>query len=228
MIKPNLFFDDVNERQSQFHRRTFLFGGVAGLGLLALGGRLAQLQLFEAGRYGLLSEHNQFQFLLTPPPRGLILDRNGVVLASNRPDFRLLLAKDEHTDIDAVLARVAELIPMDDARRARLADDIDAAPRKAPVTLMEDISWEEFSAINARAPELPGVTADMGEVRVYPFSGAFAHVIGYVAKVSDRDITRDRPQFRTHSAQSRVPDRQTGGRKGLRSRSARPAGGAQG
>jgi penicillin-binding protein 2 len=193
MIKPTIYFDDVNERQSLFHRRTFLFGGLAGVGLAALGGRLAQLQLIEASRYKMLSEHNQFQFLLTPPPRGIIFDRDGVVLASNRPDFRLLLAKDENTDIDAILAKIAQLIPMDDAHRARLAADIDAAPSKAPVTLMEDMSWDQFSAVNARAPELPGVTADMGEVRVYPFSGAFAHVIGYVAKVSASDVTKTGP-----------------------------------
>jgi penicillin-binding protein 2 len=50
------------------------------------------------------------------------------------------------------------------------------------------MSWEQFSAINVRAPELPGVTADMGEVRVYPHGGAFAHVIGYVAKVNKEDV----------------------------------------
>jgi penicillin-binding protein 2 len=193
MIRPTIYFDDVNERQSLFHRRAFLFGGVAGVGLVALGGRLVNLQLLEAGRYKMASEHNEFEFLLTAPPRGLILDRDGVVLASNRPDFRLLLAKDEHTDVDAVLAKLSMLIPMDDARRQRLAADIAAAPRKAPVSILEDMTWEEFSAVNVRAPELPGVTADMGEVRVYPFAAAFAHVVGYVAKVSDRDITKSGP-----------------------------------
>ena len=192
-MDTSMFLDDVNERQGLFQRRAFLFGGLTGLGLLALGGRLAQLQLIEAGRYQMLSEHNEFEFVLSPPPRGLILDRNGVVLASNRPDFRLLLAKDEHTDVEAVLAKLARLIPIDEARMRRLKDDIDDAPRKAPVALMEDISWEEFARVNARAPELPGITADMGEVRVYPFSGAFAHVVGYVAKVSAKDITKTGP-----------------------------------
>ena len=193
MIRPNIYFDDVNERQSLFHRRAFLFGGLTGVGLVALGGRLVNLQLLEAGRYRMASEHNEFEFLLTAPPRGLILDRDGVVLASNRPDFRLLLAKDEHTDVEAALARLSMLIPMDDARRQRLAADIAAAPRKAPVTVLEDMTWEEFAAVNVRAPELPGVTADMGEVRVYPFAAAFAHVVGYVAKVSAKDITKSGP-----------------------------------
>jgi penicillin-binding protein 2 len=59
--------------------------------------------------------------------------------------------------------------------------------------VMEDMSWEQFSAINVRAPELPGVTADMGEVRVYPHGGAFAHVIGYVAKVNKEDVEKAGP-----------------------------------
>jgi len=193
MIEPSVFMDEVNERQGVFQRRAFLMGAGFGVGLLALGGRLAHLQILEAERYKMLSEHNQFQFLQTPPPRGLIFDRHGVVLASNRPDFRLLLAKDEDIDIDATLANLNVLVPMDEARLRRLRADIDAAPAKAPVALVEDMTWEEFSRINVRAPELPGVTADMGEVRVYPFSGAFAHVIGYVSKVSAKDVSKTGP-----------------------------------
>jgi penicillin-binding protein 2 len=193
MSRSPLLLDDVNERQGLFHRRAFLLGGLAGGGLLALGGRLAQLQLVEAGRYKLLSEHNEFEFVLTPPPRGLILDRNGVVLASNRPDFRLLLAKDASVDVDEVLANLAQLVALDEPRLRRLKIEIENAPSRAPVAILEDMTWEEFSRVNVRAPELPGVTADMGEVRVYPFSAAFAHVVGYVAKVSAKDITKSGP-----------------------------------
>src|ERR1700757_5282866 len=121
MIEPSIYFDEVNERQARFHRRAFLFGGVTGLGLAALTARLADLQILESDRYKFLSEHNEFEFRLTPPPRGLILDREGLVLASNRPAFRLLVATDEDADIDALLGKLAELVPMDDARRARLA-----------------------------------------------------------------------------------------------------------
>jgi penicillin-binding protein 2 len=188
MSEPSIFFFEVNERQGVFHRRAFLLGGLTGVGLLALGGRLAQLQLVEAQRYQKLSAGNQFNYRLVPPPRGLVLDRNGVSLASNRPNFRLMINKDKGLDAAAVLDDLAKLVPIDGTRRARVLRDLERAPRKAPVVVMEDLSWEEFSRVNIRAPELPNVTADMGEVRVYPFGGAFAHVIGYVAKVSDRDL----------------------------------------
>jgi penicillin-binding protein 2 len=189
MSEPSIFFFEVNERQGVFHRRAFLLGGLAGAGLLTLTGRLAQLQLVEAQRYQKLSAGNQFNYRLVPPPRGLILDRNGVALASNRPNFRLMVIKEKGMDVEATLDDLATLVPIDGTRRARLLKDINNAPRKAPVVVMEDMTWEEFSRINIRAPELPNISADMGEVRVYPFGGAFAHVIGYVAKVSDRDVT---------------------------------------
>jgi penicillin-binding protein 2 len=91
MSEPSIFFTEVNERQGVFHRRAFLLGGrrrrPAGPGR-----RLVHLQVLESSRYQKLASGNQFNYRLTPPPRGLILDRNGVALASNRPNFRLLVA----------------------------------------------------------------------------------------------------------------------------------------
>jgi penicillin-binding protein 2 len=193
MSEPSIFFSEVNERQGVFHRRTFLLGAFAGLGLTALGGRLAHLQLVETQRYEKLSASNQFNFRLVPPPRGLILDRNGAILASNRPNFRLLVSRDTGMDPKATLKTLANFVPLDERRQERLAQDIARAPRRSPVSVMEDMSWEEFSAINVRMPELDGVSADMGEVRVYPHGGAFAHVIGYVAKVNKEDVAATGP-----------------------------------
>jgi penicillin-binding protein 2 len=193
MAQPAIFFAEVNERQGQFHRRAFLLGGFAGAGLLALGGRLAYLQLVQTQRFEKMSASNQFNFKLVPPPRGLITDRNGVVLASNRPNFRLMVARDKGMDVPGTLKHLANFVPMDERRQTRLAKDIAAAPKRARVEVAEDMSWEQFSAINLRTPTLPGVSAEMGEVRVYPHGGAFAHVIGYVAKVNKEDLTETGP-----------------------------------
>ena len=161
MSEPSIFFFEVNERQGVFHRRAFLLGGFTGLGLLALGGRLAQLQLVEAQRYQKLSAGNQFNYRLVPPPRGLILDRNGVTLASNRPNFRLLVAREDDMDIEKTVLELSNLVPIEARRQVRLVKDIKQAPKKSPVSVMEDMTWEEFSRVNVRAPELPGVTADI-------------------------------------------------------------------
>ena len=193
MSEPSIFFSEVNERQGVFHRRAFLFGGLAGAGLAALGGRLAYLQLLEASRYQKLSVSNQFNFRLTPPPRGVIVDRNGIVLATNRPNFRLMMSRDDTDKPYETIKTLAQFVPLDEARQARLARDLKQAPRGTPIPVMEDLTWEQFSSINVRAPALPGVTADMGEVRVYPHGGAFAHVIGYVAKVNKTDLSSTGP-----------------------------------
>ena len=189
--EPTIFFEEVNERQGQFHRRAFFMGGVAGVGLLALSGRLMMLQLVESGRYQNLSAANQYNFRITPPPRGRIVDRYGVELAGNRPNFRLLLARDEVSDPNAMLDQIAQLVPIDDTRRKQVLRDLVNTPRFVPVSVADDLTWEEFARVNVRTPELPGVTADMGEARVYPFGGAFAHVIGYVSRVSADDMKRE-------------------------------------
>jgi penicillin-binding protein 2 len=188
MSEPSIFFEDVNERQGGFLRRTFLMGAATGLGLTALTARLGYLQLIETDRYRTLSAENQFNFRVVPPPRGRILDRNGVVLAGNRPSFRVLVVRDETKDLDGTLDVVAKLLPATADRRRQLLRDINGSPRFAPVPVATDLTWEEFSRVNLVGADLPGVMTDMNEVRYYPFGGAFAHVIGYVAKVSDKDI----------------------------------------
>jgi len=192
--EPSIFFADVNERQGSFLRRTFVVGGLTALGVTALTIRLAQLQVVQAQEYSTLASQNQFNFRLVPPPRGRILDRNGVTIAGNRPSFRVLVVRDETKDLDQTLDLLGRLLPDTLDRRRAIIRDVNAAPRFSPVPVKSDLTWEEFAKVNLYAPELPGVMADMNEARFYPYTGAFAHVIGYVAKVSDRDIKaiRDR------------------------------------
>jgi len=191
--EPTIFFEEVNERQGAFHRRAFLMGGLTGVGLFALAGRLTQLQLLESSRYKTLSADNQFNFRLMTPPRGRVLDRYGVELAGNRPNFSVLLSRDEVSDPQATLDKISELVPISDRRRRQVMRDLVNSARFVPVSVADDLTWEQFASVNVRAPELPGVTADMGEARVYPFGGAFAHVIGYVSRVSEDDLKREGP-----------------------------------
>ena len=107
-------FSEVNERQGSFLRRTFLLGGVALAGLGVLGARLAHLQLIDQRRYALAAVANRFNDRLQVAPRGLIVDRNGVMLAGNRPSFSVSVVRDVTQDIDKfhfnkAVARLYEL-----------------------------------------------------------------------------------------------------------------------
>jgi penicillin-binding protein 2 len=188
MSGPQIFFSEVNERQGVFTRRAFLMGGVTGAALGALTGRLTQLQLIQNAQYRKAAADNQYNARLIIPPRGIIRDRNGVVLASNRGNFRVMIARDQITDLDNTLDELSELMPLNDVSRRRIRRELVNSPRFTPVSVADDLTWEQFAGVNARAPELAGVTAEMGEVRVYPYAGAFAHVIGYVAKINATDL----------------------------------------
>lgn len=192
--EPSLIFSDPNQRQGAFLRRTLVFGGLTALGGIALVGRLGQLQVVQAQEYATLASNNQFNFRLVPPPRGRVLDRNGVLIAGNRPSFRVLVVRDETKDLDQTLDLLGRLLPDTVDRRRTIIREVNAAPRFSPVPVKTDLSWDEFARVNLYANELPGVMADMHDARFYPFGGAYAHVIGYVAKPNDRDIKaiRDR------------------------------------
>ena len=177
-----------------FTRRAFLMGGVTGAALGALTGRLTQLQLIQNAQYRKAATDNQYNARIVIPPRGVILDRNGVVLASNRGNFRVMIARDQIGDLDTTLDGLGQMVPLTDVKRRQIRRDLINSPRFTPVSIADDLTWEQFAAVNARAPELAGVTAEMGEVRVYPYAGAFAHVIGYVAKINASDLKAAGPQ----------------------------------
>ncbi|WP_282007980.1 penicillin-binding protein 2 [Brevundimonas aveniformis] len=181
-------FNEVNERQGSFLRRTFLLGGVALTGLGVLGARLAHLQIIDQRRYASAAVANRFNDRLQVAPRGLITDRNGVMIAGNRPSFSVSVVRDVTQDLDATLDLIARLLPETAERRRRIIREVNAAPRFVPVPVKTDLTWEEFARVSLFVNELPGVLATMDEVRFYPFGGSFAHTVGYVAKVSDRDV----------------------------------------
>ncbi len=156
--------------------------------------RLRDMQLEQADAFRLLAEENRINLRLLPPTRGLIHDRNGVLLAGNEQNYRVVMTRDDAGDIDLVLARLQKLIALDDEAVARARDDMMRNRPFVPVTVAERLSWEEISRIAANAPALPGVTPEMGLSRLYPLQADLAHVVGYVGPVSDRDLEgQDRP-----------------------------------
>ncbi len=191
MPEPSIVFTDVNERQGAFHRRAFLIGAFSAFGLIALTGRLATLQIVQGGKYQKLSAANQFNFRLIAPQRGNILDRNGKLIAGNRPSFRVMIEANEVRSIDETLDQLSYILPQTLTARRRILRDINQNRRSVPTIVAQDLSWDDFSRVSLYANDIPGVVADMDWVRAYYFGGAFSHVAGYVSKISDKDMTRE-------------------------------------
>ncbi len=191
MAEPSIIFTDVNERQGTFNRRAFLIGGIAAFGLFALTGRLAHLQIIQGEKYKKLSAANQFNFRLVPPPRGNILDRNGKLIAGNRPSFRVMIETNEVKNIDDTLDQISYILPQTAPSRRRILRDINQNQRSVPTIVAADLNWEDFSRVDLYANDIPGVVADVGDLRAYYYGGAFSHVVGYVSKISAKDLERE-------------------------------------
>ena len=180
-----------NDNVQSFVRRTILLGIGGGAVFCGLAARMYHLQVRRAEDYRTLSENNRFNFRTVVPPRGRILDRNGVQLAGNRQDFRVVLIPERVDDLDATLARLSKHIPISEDTDARIRKDISRNRKFTPVLIAEHLSWESFSAINLDLPDLPGVLPLSGETRDYPKDGTFSHVVGYVGTPSRSDIGKD-------------------------------------
>ncbi|MEL6362214.1 MAG: penicillin-binding protein 2 [Pseudomonadota bacterium] len=176
------------EKKELFSRRATLFGG--GLSLLfgGIAARLYHLQIAKYEDFAALAEENQFNRRLLTPLRGEIVDRFGNTLASNRQNFRLLLAPEETPDLEAAIEKIAQYVELSDTRRNRLMREIRRTGGVNPVQVVDNLTWEEFSRINFELPELPGARPEVGETRNYPLGSATAFVIGYVGAVTQRDL----------------------------------------
>ncbi len=190
---PELVSRPANDRQDTFNRRTFALGGVSALGLFVLAGRLVHLQGLNGDKYRALAVSNQFNYRLVAPPRGNILDRNGKLIAGNRPSFRVLLHANETKGVDDTLDQIAYVLPQIQPQRRRILRDISQNQRSVPTILASDLTWEDFSRVSLYANMLPGIQADMSELRAYYYGGAFSHVVGYVAKASSTDLAHEKP-----------------------------------
>jgi penicillin-binding protein 2 len=185
--------DRESNRSKLLTRRAFMLAGGQAALLATLAGRMYYLQVVQADRYAMLADENRINIRLVAPPRGRIVDRFGAILADNRPTYRVVLVAEQAGDIESTLNAVATLIPLNDTDRRRVVRDIRRKHSFVPVTIRENLSWEEMARIEVNTPELPGVSIEQGLVRHYPFTESAYHVLGYVAAVSEKELTGDDP-----------------------------------
>ncbi|MBI4182851.1 MAG: penicillin-binding protein 2 [Proteobacteria bacterium] len=154
-------------------------------------GRLYYLQVIEAERYHTLAEENRISLRLLPPPRGRILDRQGNPLAINSRNYRALVVREEANDMPGTLDALGQIIPLSPGERQRVVREAMRRRSFVPVTVRENLGWREVAQIEVNAPDLPGVSIDVGQSRYYPHGELAAHVLGYVAAVSEAELTGD-------------------------------------
>lgn len=182
-------------RNAQFFtRRALIIGGIQAAAFVMLGGRLYEMQVADHRRYRRLATRNAVNLRPLLPPRGLIVDRNGKPLAANRQQWRALFLMTASPHPARTLTRVADLLGLKQADRARLARIARGPRHYLPILIHDDLGWQAMATIEAHARSLPGVIVDRGYHRVYPQGRSAAHTIGYVVRPDTR-MVREEPML---------------------------------
>ena len=158
--------------------------------MAVLGLRMRYMQVEQADKFRLLAEENRVNTRLIPPVRGLIHDRNGIPIAANEQNYRAVIVREDAGDVDEVLSRIARVIVLPPEELVKIKQEVARRSPFVPITIADRLNWDDLSAIALNAPALPGVTPEVGLSRRYPYSGDFAHVLGYVGPVSDFDLSK--------------------------------------
>jgi penicillin-binding protein 2 len=187
------FKDTVAERRL-FQRRAvvMLILVVTMLGVLVA--RMYQLQVVEHEIYTTLSDKNRVQVQSVSPPRGLIYDRNGELLAENRPVFSVTLVPERVGDMEQTLAKLGRLLDVSDEDRERFRRLLQERRRPfQALPLRYDLNEQEIARLAVHRHELPGVEVAAELVRYYPHGELTAHALGYVGRINRQELQRIDP-----------------------------------
>ncbi len=172
----------------QFRRRAALGFLVVVLCLGFLGGWYFKLQVLDHDVYATRSEANRIKARPVVPGRGLIYDRNGRLLAENVPAFRLDITPDKVQDMKATLAGLQQIFALSEEDIERFNQSRKARRAFMPVTLKMRVSDDEMARFAVDRWRFPGVELEPYLTRRYPYGDLFAHIIGYVGRVDDKDL----------------------------------------
>ncbi|GLQ47968.1 penicillin-binding protein 2 [Dyella lipolytica] len=188
-------FKDTRGEQELFRRRALTGFALILLGLGALVGRYVFLQVLHHDEFATRSVNNSVKPRAIPPARGLIYDRNGVLLADNVPAFRLEVVPEQVSHMEAMLAELAKVVPLDQ-------DDLDAFRKQLKQTRRFDsvplkmrLTEDDIARFAVNRWRFPGVDVVPYLTRQYPLGPLFANVVGYVSRIDADDLDRLDPEI---------------------------------
>jgi penicillin-binding protein 2 len=174
-----------------FSRRMMLLGGAqAAVGGLLIG-RMGWLAIAQNEKYQLLSESNRVQLIPVPPRRGWIIDRNGKPIAINKASFRVDLIPQQLVNAPQVISKLQELMNLPPDEVDRITRELSQSRGFQPVSVADNVPYEQYAAITVRLPELPGVAASQGFTRFYPAGSAVGQLVGYVGAASAAEYEKE-------------------------------------
>lgn len=170
-----------------FNARLSVIGVIVVMLILALLLRLAYLQIFAHRHYETLSQANRIKPIPIQPPRGLILDRNGVVLAQNYPVYTLEIIPEQVNDMAALLKNLGQVVNLNEADLKNFRKQLRDRPRFESLVLRSHLTEEEAARLAVKRPYFIGVELEARLQRQYPLTGLGAHFLGYVGRINEQE-----------------------------------------
>ncbi|GAB4346922.1 MAG: penicillin-binding protein 2 [Candidatus Abyssubacteria bacterium] len=173
----------------KFELKLRVFMLVIGIGFAIFVLRLAHLQLLGGTKFRHLSDRNRIRLVRLKAPRGLVYDRNGVLLVDNRPSFTVSIIRAETHDPAATLATLRRFVEFDEEQVLATLNTSKESPF-TQIVVARDISIEQAAAIEEYSLRLPGITISAEPCRRFPRGEYAAHVLGYLGEINARELNR--------------------------------------
>lgn len=156
--------------------------------------RYFYLQIVRHQDFVTQSENNRVHVRPIPPTRGLIYDRNGVLLAYNQPGVTLSVVVERATQLDSLLAELTRLLAIDEGAITRFRKLMGHRRPYEAVPLLYNLSEDEQAILAVNEYRLEGIEISARMVRHYPLDTQFSHVIGYVGRINEQELERLDPK----------------------------------
>lgn len=188
MLRPPL--KDYRRESKILNNRLIVASIVIVMLTLAVISRLFYLQIISYKHYATLSQENRVTLVPVPPQRGVIYDRNGVVLAQDAPSFSLEVTSDEVDDMDAMLKALGEVITLSEREVKRFRRELKQKRRFEAVPLRFNLDDEEMARFAVNRYRFPGVGVKARMVRHYPLGELGVHALGYVGRINEAELKK--------------------------------------
>jgi penicillin-binding protein 2 len=174
-----------------FSRRMLMLGGAqAAIGGLLIG-RMGWLAIAQNEKYQLLSENNRVQLIPVPPRRGWLIDRYGKPIAINRASFRVDIIPQQLEKGRDIVPQVAKLLQLEAEDVDRIRRELAQSRGFQPVSVADNVPYDQYAGITVRLPELPGVAASQGFTRFYPGGSTVGQLVGYVGAANAAEYEKE-------------------------------------